>query len=379
MFTASPFPLTEAGWRAEASEVSNHEAQSLTSSVAGDFQKQNFKREAIMQIKNAIERIPGGLMLAPLVLGSLCKTFAPGAGAYYGSFTNGLITGTVPILAVWFFCMGATIDLRATGIILRKSGTLLVTKALVAWVVTVIVAQFIPDGGIQTGLFAGLSLLAITTSMDMTNGGLYAALMQQYGSKEEAGAFVLMSVESGPLVSMLVLGATGVAVFEPRLFVGAVLPFAVGFALGNLDGELRSFFGRCVHPLIPFFGFALGCGIDLNVILKSGLPGLLLGLGVIVVTGAPLILADIFLGGGKGTAGLAASSTAGAAIANPTIIGDMIPKFKPVVPAATALVATACLVTAILVPILTAIWAKRVARTSPIDASEPVLPQWQVE
>ncbi|MEB4734178.1 2-keto-3-deoxygluconate permease, partial [Burkholderia contaminans] len=165
--------------------------------------------------------------------------------------------------------------------------------------------------GIKTGLFAGLSLLAITTSMDMTNGGLYAAVMQQYGSKEEAGAFVLMSIESGPLVSMLILGATGVAVFETRLFVGAVLPFLIGFTLGNLDEELRELFGRCVHPLIPFFGFALGNGIDLNVIAKSGLPGIALGLAVIVVTGVPLMLADKLLGGGNGTAGLAASSTAG--------------------------------------------------------------------
>jgi len=301
-------------------------------------------------------------MLVPLILGALCKTFAPDAGKYFGSFTNGLITGTVPILAVWFFCMGATIDLRATGVVLRKSGTLLVTKMLVAWLATLIASKFIPDGGITTGVLAGLSVLAITASMDMTNGGLYAAVMQQYGTKEEASAFVLMSVESGPLFSMLILGATGVAVFEPRLFVGAVLPFLIGFALGNLDSDLREFFGRCVHPLIPFFGFALGCGIDLNVIATSGPAGVLLGLGVIVVTGIPLILADKFIGGGNGTAGIAASSTAGAAVANPTIIGEMIPKLKPIVPAATALVATACLITAILVPILTALWAKHSGR-----------------
>jgi 2-keto-3-deoxygluconate permease len=265
----------------------------------------------------------------------------------------------VPILAVWFFCMGATIDLRATGTVLRKSGTLLVTKMLVAWIATIIASHFIPIDGVKAGLFAGLSVLAITTSMDMTNGGLYAAVMQQYGTKEEAGAFVLMSVESGPLVSMIILGATGVAFFEPRLFVGAVLPFLIGFTLGNLDGELREFFGRCVHPLIPFFGFALGNGIDLSVIAKSGLPGIVLGLGVIVVTGIPLILADRWIAGGNGAAGLAASSTAGAAVANPAIIGEMIPSFKPLVPAATAMVATACLVTAILVPILTAMWVRR--------------------
>ncbi|MFP3550407.1 2-keto-3-deoxygluconate transporter [Paraburkholderia sp. SIMBA_049] len=312
-----------------------------------------------MKLKKAIDRVPGGLMLIPLLLGACVHSFAPGAGKYFGSFTNGLITGTVPILAVWFFCMGATIDLRATGTVLRKSGTLLVTKMLVAWLATIIASSLLPIDGIKTGLFAGLSVLAITTSMDMTNGGLYAAVMQQYGTKEEAGAFVLMSIESGPLVSMIILGATGVAFFEPRLFVGAVLPFVIGFTLGNLDSALRELFGRCVVPLIPFFGFALGNGIDLNVIVKSGIPGVLLGLGVIVITGIPLILADRYIAGGNGAAGLAASSTAGAAVANPSIIGEMIPHFKPVVPAATAMVATACLVTAILVPILTAMWSKR--------------------
>ena len=70
-------------------------------------------------------------MLVPLILGALCKTFYPEAGKYFGSFTNGLVSGTVPILAVWFFCMGATIDLRATGTVLRKSGNLVVVKTLI--------------------------------------------------------------------------------------------------------------------------------------------------------------------------------------------------------------------------------------------------------
>jgi len=148
------------------------------------------------------------------------------------------------------------------------------------------------------------------------------------------------------------------------------LPFLIGFALGNLDAELRKFFGACVQPLIPFFGFALGNGLDLSVIATSGVAGVLLALGVIVVTGIPLILADKFIGGGNGAAGLAASSTAGAAVANPVIIGEMIPKFKPVVAAATVLVATSCLVTAILVPILTALWTKHVAKKVPAAADE---------
>ncbi len=309
-----------------------------------------------MKIKQSIERIPGGLMIVPLFLGALCHTFTPEAGKYFGSFTNGLISGTVPILAVWFFCMGAGIDIKSTGMVLRKSGTIVITKIFVAWIVGMICVTFMPSGMIQTGFFAGLSTLAIVTSMDMTNGGLYASIMQQYGTKEEAGAFVLTSIESGPLVTMFILGSTGAAYFEPRLFIGAVMPFVIGFILGNLDKELRSFFGNASMTMIPFFGFALGNTIDLAVILQTGLLGICLGLGVIVVTGIPLIIADKVIGGGHGGAGLAASSTAGAAVTNPIIIAQMVPDFQPIAAAATALVATSVIVTSIVVPIITAAW-----------------------
>ena len=50
-----------------------------------------------MKIKATIERIPGGMMLVPLVLGAILNTLAPETGAYFGGFTKGMITGTVPI------------------------------------------------------------------------------------------------------------------------------------------------------------------------------------------------------------------------------------------------------------------------------------------
>ncbi len=311
-----------------------------------------------MKIMKTIEKIPGGLMLVPLFLGAIIRTLAPESGEYFGSFTNGLMTGTVPILAVWFFCMGAGINIKATGTVLRKSGTLVLTKIAVAWLVAIVASLFIPDGGIQSGFFAGLSVLALVSMMDMTNGGLYASIMQQYGTKEEAGAFVLMSLESGPLVTMLILGTTGLAAFEPQAFVGAVLPFVVGFILGNLDQDFRNFFSKATHTMIPFFGFALGNTIDLTVIAQTGLLGIILGILVIIVTGIPLMIADKFIGGGNGTAGIAASSTAGAAVANPMIIAEIKPEFLPEAQSATALVAAAVIVTSILVPILTAYWSK---------------------
>src|ERR1700721_2719948 len=207
-------------------------------------------------------------MLAPLLLGALCKTFAPNAPAYFKGFTQGIMTGVIPILAVWFFCMGSSIKLSATGAVLRKSGTLVLTKFFAAWAIVLVASQFIPPEGIQSGFFAGLSILAIVCAVDMTNGGLYASLMQSYGTKEEAGAFVLTSIESGPLMSMVILGASGAPHFEPQVFVGAVLPFLVGFALGNLDPKLREFFAPGGVLMIPFFAFALGNTIDLHRLLS---------------------------------------------------------------------------------------------------------------
>lgn len=41
-----------------------------------------------MRIKATIERIHGGMMLIPLLLGAVVNTTAPNTGAYFGSFTK---------------------------------------------------------------------------------------------------------------------------------------------------------------------------------------------------------------------------------------------------------------------------------------------------
>ncbi|AMP59802.1 MULTISPECIES: 2-keto-3-deoxygluconate permease [Enterobacteriaceae] len=280
-------------------------------------------------------------------------------GKYFGSFTNGMITGVVPILAVWLFCMGASIKISATGTVLKKSGTLVATKIATAWVCAFVFAQLLPEGGmVKTGFFAGLSVLAIVAAMDMTNAGLYASLMQEYGTKEEAGASVLISLESGPLMTMIILGSAGQATFEPEHLAGVLIPFLVGFLLGNLDPELRELFSRATKSLIPFFAFALGNTINLGVIIDTGLLGILMALAVIVITGVPLIIMDIMLGKGRGTAGIAASSTAGAAVATPLLVAEIAPDFAEAAPAATTLVASCVVITAIVVPVITALWAK---------------------
>lgn len=116
-------------------------------------------------------------MFVSLFFGVLCYIFSSGAGKYFGLFINGMIIGTVFILAVWFFCMGALIKLSATGTVLRKFGTLVVIKIVVAWVVAVIVSRIISEYGVEVGFFVGFLTLALVAAMDMINGGFYVFIM----------------------------------------------------------------------------------------------------------------------------------------------------------------------------------------------------------
>lgn len=318
-----------------------------------------------LPIKRTLERLPGGMMIVPLALGCLLANFAPGLPQFFGSFTGALFTGALPMLAVFYVCIGATLSVEATPYILKKGGTLFAIKITCGMLTGVILGRFLGETPVQAGFFAGLSTLAVVAAINDTNGGLYMALMGQYGKPRDIGAYSVMSLESGPFLTMLTLGVAGLAAFPWPTLVGAILPLAFGMLLGNLDRELREFLGRAVPVLIPFFAFALGTGIKLSSVWSSGLLGIALGLAVVAVSGTLLFLGDRFTGG-TGTAGLAAASTAGNAAAVPALVAAANPAYAEAAGPATVLVSASVVVTAITVPLLTAWWASRVAkRTQP--------------
>lgn len=308
-------------------------------------------------IKQSIERVPGGMMIVPLLLGSLITTFFPDTPKFFGSFTGALFTGALPILAVFYVCMGASIDLKATPYIVKKGGVLFATKVGMGMLFGVILGNLLGEGPITAGAFAGLSTLAVVAAMNDTNGGLYMALMGQYGRPSDVGAYTIMSLESGPFLTMVTLGVAGLSAFPWPTLVGSILPLAFGMLIGNLDRSMREFLGRAVPVMIPFFAFALGAGLDLHKVWMAGLLGVALGAAVVCVTGCALFFADRATGG-TGVAGVAAASTAGNAAAVPAIVASANPAYADAAKSATMLVASAVVVTAILVPLLTAWTAK---------------------
>src|SRR5262249_31176096 len=125
-----------------------------------------------------------------------------------------------------------------------------------------------------------------------------------------------------------------------------------------LDEDLKSFFGDRDSLIVPFMAFTLGQTINLKSVLTAGVPGILLGLTVVTVTGIVCILADRLLGG-SGIAGAAASSTAGNSAAVPQAVALADKSYAAIAPAATVQVATSVIVTAMLTPLLTAWWYRR--------------------
>jgi 2-keto-3-deoxygluconate permease len=160
---------------------------------------------------------------------------------------------------------------------------------------------------------------------------------------------------------MLIFVGAGLAVIPWLTMVSVIAPILAGAILGNLDDDIKEFFGSHEPIIIPFMAFTLGQTINLRSVVTAGLPGVLLGITVVIVTGFVCIVADKLLGG-TGVAGAAASSTAGNSAAVPQAVALADNSYMPVAQAATVQVAASVIVTAILTPLLTSWWYKRVMR-----------------
>jgi 2-keto-3-deoxygluconate permease len=317
-----------------------------------------------VRIYQAVNRVPGGLMVVPLFIGMLLNTFAPNA-LKIGGFTQALTNVGYPtILAMYLFTAGTKMTLRAAPKMLKRGLGIMFAKVGIAVVLALGVAHLFH------GNFLGLTTLALLAAMNDTNGGMFLALTSTFGTKEDAGTYVAQSIETGPFVTMLVLVGAGLAVIPWLTMVSVIAPIAAGAILGNLDEELRDFFGNHEPIIVPFMAFTLGEGINLKSVTTAGLPGILLGVAVVVITGIVCITADRLLGG-SGVAGAAASSTAGNAAGTPQAVAIADPTYAAIAPIATIQVAASVIVTAILTPILTAFIHRRIKRRA-LDAQEAV-------
>ncbi|WP_274650841.1 2-keto-3-deoxygluconate permease [Paenibacillus humicola] len=338
-----------------------------------------------MKIKQTIEKVPGGLMVVPLMLGALMNTIdqmhipvvmrflkslgvAPASDGVYefmkiGGFAESLFkTGSLTLIALFLFCAGSQMNLRVGGIALKKGVLLTASKYLVGLGVGVLFAKFSDP---MHGLL-GLSSMAIIAAMTNGNGGMYAALTGQYGNRSDVGAVSVLSLNDGPFFTLMALGMLGQN-FPIIAFIAVLLPIGIGMLLGNLDPDIREFLRPGEILPVPFFAFALGAGMNLANFFNPQVvgAGVTLGLLTTILTGGIGILVFKVFREKSFIAPVAEASTAGNAAGTPAAIAAAASvaagsgmmsaadaqAYQDVVNIATAQISISTLTTAVLCPV----------------------------
>lgn len=298
-----------------------------------------------------LRKVPAGMMIVPLLIGSFMNTFFPEA-LKIGSFTTATFSsaGAATAMGIQLFCLGTTLQLADMPKVVKRGGILLVSKFIIGAAIGIAVGKIFGFAGVL-----GLTTLAIISAVTNSNGSVYLALMKTYGDTTDCAAMALLALNDGPLLTLIALGASGLANVPFMALVATVIPIIVGMIIGNLDKSMRDFMAPAGDILIPFVGFTLGAGINLSNVLK----GVVLGLISVFVGGAFIVFCDRVIGRRPGYAGWAVATTAGNAVAVPAAVGIIDPAWAPYVGEATTQVAAAVVVTAILAPLMTNYWAKK--------------------
>lgn len=302
-----------------------------------------------MRILAGVKKVPGGLMVVPLILGALVNTFCGGVWERFdGTFTTYLWkSGAMPLLSAFIFCNATTINFRRAGVAVGKGVLLTPVKVGIGIAAGLLCGRLFGSAG-----FLGLSTLAIVAALANSNGGLYAALAAEYGDSTDVGAVSILSINDGPFFTMLALGAAGAANIPLSVLLGCIIPVIVGCVLGNLDDDIRKFCEPGATLLIPFFAFPLGAGLNVLDLLSAGLSGVLLGFGCLFVTGLGGFAAYQMLRIRHPEVGAAIGATAGNAAATPLAVAAVDSSLLAVAETATAQITAAIIVTAIGCPIL---------------------------
>ncbi|MCJ7688979.1 MAG: 2-keto-3-deoxygluconate permease, partial [Clostridiaceae bacterium] len=140
-----------------------------------------------MKIKKTIEKVPGGMMIIPIFLSALINTFFP-QSFEIGGFVTAIVRNHNAFIGGFLLCMGAGMTFKSAPKALKTGAAITVSKFAVGVAIGLLSAKFFGTNGVF-----GISTLAIISAMTNTNGGLFAALTAQFGTKEEVGAISVVS------------------------------------------------------------------------------------------------------------------------------------------------------------------------------------------
>jgi 2-keto-3-deoxygluconate permease len=304
-----------------------------------------------------MRKFPGGMMVIPLVIGCLVNTFIPQV-LQIGGFTTALFKGgQATLVGLFIFCSGATISFKEVGLPLYKGIILTVLKFAFGFAVGALLNMFFGPAGIL-----GLTPFAVIGALTNSNGAIYTALAKEFGDETDMGAIAVLSLNDGPFLTMIAMGASGLADIPVIDIVAAIVPLVVGMILGNLDGEFRTLLSNGLNMVLPVNGFVFGANMSLFTIINAGVPGLIMGLLSVFFTGVCVYWVYSIIRKKPDPMGMAVGTVAGNAVATPAAVAMADTSLQPYVEAATAQTAAAMVITALLTPVMTGFFAKRAAK-----------------
>jgi len=308
------------------------------------------KKEFDLDLLNKMKKIPGGLVIIPLILAVLIATFFPQAFQIGGYVTALFYNGNAAMMGVFLIVCGSAISIKQVGMPLYKGITLTGIKFLLGIAVGLLVGALCGPAG-----FLGIAPFVWIAAITNSNGSLYISLSSQFGNATDTGAISVLSLNDGPFFTLIALGATGLASIPFNSLVATIVPLLIGFIWGNIDKEFRRVCATA-QPFVTFFmTISIGAKTDIKTIITAGASGIVLGL---VSAATAVIFFFVFnlllpkkernaMGASIGTTALNSAMT-------PAAVAEADPTMAQYTEMATAQCATASIITLFLCPFIVA-------------------------
>lgn len=229
-------------------------------------------KEVQVNIWGFMNKIPAGTMFVPLIISAVITTICIHCGLnqslwdYLGNPMKLLFgkTGQMYSIGIILFCTGTTLTVKDFKDLSKRGLWNILAKWVPALIISAIVFIFCGVRG-----FLGIDSILFTIAMTSANAALFVAIATPYSDSSDMAAFPIMLILAMPIVPFIFVSFFGKAQGDSSIWsilkpaVSMLLPFILGFVLGNLDKDLKNVFKIGNKLIIPFLGFQFGSAIDI--------------------------------------------------------------------------------------------------------------------
>ena len=333
-----------------------------------------------VKIWDFLNKIPAGTMFIPLIISAIVTTISIQSGLGTGKVGEGISlwdffgspikdlfgsSGQMLVLGLMLFCTGTMVKPHDFVEFGKRGIWNLLSRLIPAYAICTIVYFTCGING-----FCGINWIALCAVLTSSNAALFMGIITPYADNSDRAAFPILLITSMPLLPFIFISAFGVdsssadatsqLMSKTIQIVSLLLPFILGFILGNLDPKIREVFKGGNTILMPFLGFQFGSTINLVKAFQGRilLAALLLTVIYLAVTSVIPFVVDFFILKRPGYFTMASCSTAGVSLSIPAMFASysfngIAISGTDIISDAIAILAFTLFVTNILSPFLT--------------------------